>query len=47
MLIKPFILPQAESNVNDLISEYQQYAEATAEDDDVEDEEDVEEEAAA
>ena len=32
---------QAESNMNDLISEYQQYQEATVDDDDVEEEEEV------
>ena len=31
---------EAESNMNDLVSEYQQYQDATAEDDEFEDEED-------
>lgn len=31
-IIMPFSLLQAESNMNDLVSEYQQYQEATAED---------------
>lgn len=34
---------EAESNVNDLVSEYQQYQEATAEDDTEFDQEDMEE----
>ena len=35
-------LVQAESNMNDLISEYQQYQEATVDDDDEVEEEEVE-----
>ena len=34
---------EAESNMNDLVSEYQQYQEATAEEDDYEEEGDAEE----
>ena len=33
---------EAESNMNDLVSEYQQYQEATADDDDFEEEEEEE-----
>lgn len=32
---------EAESNMNDLVSEYQQYQDATAEDDGMDDEQDV------
>lgn len=35
---------EAESNMNDLVSEYQQYQEALADDDDYEDEEEPEHE---
>ena len=34
---------EAESNMNDLVSEYQQYQEATADDEEFEDEEEEEE----
>ena len=33
---------EAESNMNDLVSEYQQYQDATAEEDDFEEDEDME-----
>merc|ERR1712087_251060 len=36
---------EAESNMNDLVSEYQQYQDATAEDDEFEDEEDEQDDA--
>ena len=42
-----FFFPQAESNMNDLVSEYQQYQDATAEfDGDFDEEEEEEGEAA-
>ena len=34
---------EAESNMNDLVSEYQQYQEATVDDEEFDDEEDIEE----
>jgi tubulin beta len=34
---------EAESNMNDLVSEYQQYQDATAEDEDAEEEDDADE----
>lgn len=37
---------EAESNMNDLVSEYQQYQEATIDDENEEDEEDEDEDAA-
>ena len=43
----PYLCLQAESNMNDLVSEYQQYQDATAEDEGELDEEEEEEGEAA
>ena len=47
LLLSLLFVFQAESNMNDLVSEYQQYQEATADDEGEFDEEEGEEEEAA